>query len=139
MAAAIGSAFTIQEIPTWYATLEKPFYTPPNWVFGPVWTILYLLQGIAFYLVLQAKKVPSTAVPLFLAQLVFNTLWSVVFFGAHLTVWALLIIVVLLWLVFLTIRAFKEASPLAAKLLWPYIAWLSFATLLNIGIIVVNK
>jgi len=140
LAAGIGSLFTAAEIPTWYAALQKPSFNPPNWVFGPVWTVLYLLQGIALYLVISAKeKNTRLAVAVFMVQLVFNTLWSIVFFGAHQVEWALIVIGMLLVLIFATIRVFHEVSPLAGRLLWPYAAWVSFATVLNIGIIVVNK
>jgi len=138
-AGAIGSLTTNSEITTWYAGIDKPSFNPPNWVFGPVWSCLYLLQGIAFYLVLnQPRKRRTAAVGLFIAQLVVNTAWSLLFFGAHAPSWALVDIVVLWSLIVATMFSFGTIRPLAAKLLIPYLAWVTFATALNIGIIVLN-
>ena len=79
-----GSAFTTPAIPLWYAGLNKPFFSPPNWLFAPVWTLLYLMMGVAFYLVWKQKKSHPTAIGLFYLQLALNTLWSIIFFGLHL-------------------------------------------------------
>ena len=138
-AGAIGSLATSSEINTWYATLAKPAFNPPNWVFGPVWSLLYLLQGIAFYLVIkQPHRLRSSAVKFFVLQLIANTLWSLLFFGQHTPAWALADITILWALIVVTIYLFWSIKPLAAALLVPYLAWVTFAAALNIGIIASN-
>jgi len=136
---AIGSLTTNSEITTWYAALDKPSFNPPNWVFGPVWTLLYLMQGLAFYLILsQPRKRRTMAVSLFIAQLLANLAWSLIFFGAHAPAWALVDIIVLWSLIIATIFSFGSINRTASKLLIPYLAWVTFATALNIGVIVLN-
>lgn len=140
-AGIVGSLFTLSEIPTWYATLHKPLLSPPNWVFGPVWTALYLLMGIALYLVwrrgLKTKGVKK-AFAVFGLQLVLNSLWSVVFFGLHNPFLALYIIGAMWVLIVATIIAFRSVSPTAAYLLVPYLAWVTFASYLNYSIWALN-
>jgi benzodiazapine receptor len=143
VAAALGSLATIPNIPTWYAALEKPLLNPPNWVFGPVWTILYTLMGIALYLVIVSKRSVKNQRKLniyllFAAQLTLNALWSITFFGLHLIEAAVAVILILLASIVLTIVKFWPYSPLAAKLLIPYALWVSFAAYLTIGIAFVN-
>lgn len=141
LAGLIGSIFTFSEISNWYIYLAKPSITPPDFVFGPVWTILYILMGIAFYIILKNgnnKKLKKDAVRLFILQLVFNTLWSVVFFGMHSPLAGVLVIVSLLFLIILTIKAFYKISHQAAILLLPYLFWVSFATVLNFWIYILN-
>lgn len=139
IAGGIGSYFTFSEITSWYSTLEKPFFTPPNWVFGPVWTLLYILMGMAFYLVWQTKKGKKVlAYKYYFSQLLLNTLWSIVFFGLHQPVWAFVLILFLWFAIFQTITQFLRIHKLAGQLLYPYIAWVSFASLLNLGIVVLN-
>lgn len=141
LAGIVGSYFTFPAIPTWYATLIKPTIGPPNWIFGPVWTTLYVLMGISLYLIWQKghkKKNIKYAVQLFSLQLLLNVLWSVMFFGLQSPLLALLEIV-LLWLaIFATIRAFYRLSHTAAYMLIPYLAWVSFATILNGAIVYLN-
>lgn len=139
-AGAIGSLATNSEITTWYADLAKPAFNPPNWIFGPVWSALYLLQGIAFYLVIrQPHRLRGRATVLFLLQLVANTLWSLTFFGAHAPAWALADITILWALIVATIFTFWSIRSVSAVLLIPYLAWVTFATALNIGIIALNS
>lgn len=139
-AAAIGSLATIPNIPTWYATLEKPFFNPPNWVFGPVWSVLYLLMGISLYLVWvsRSKQPKRKAFALFGLQLFLNTLWSLTFFGLQVPWLAVGVILALLISIILTMREFNRHSRVAPFLLIPYVAWVSFATLLNISIAALN-
>ena len=139
-AAALGSLATTPNIPTWYATLEKPFFNPPNWVFGPVWTLLYTLIGISLFLVWTHKTTKSKqrAYVIFALQLLLNTLWSSVFFGAHQLWIGLAVILALVMSTVYTIKLFRVHSKLGANLLFPYLAWISFATCLNIGIAVLN-
>jgi benzodiazapine receptor len=141
LAGAIGSLYTMSSIPTWYATLNKPAFTPLNWVFGPVWTTLYVMMGISLYLVvrggLDAAPVRQ-GVFLFAAQLVLNTLWSVAFFGMRSPFLGLVTILALIALVTATIFAFYRVSRPAAWLLVPYLCWGCFATALNAMVWVLN-
>lgn len=134
-AGAIGSIFTFSAIPNWYAYLNKPFFNPPNWIFGPVWTTLYTLMGIAVYLVWKKRK----GIPFwFWVQLVLNALWSILFFGLQNPILAF-VGVVFLWLsIFLTITSFYRIYKTAAYLLVPYLLWVSFASLLNASIALLN-
>ncbi len=133
-AGIVGSFFTISSIPTWYATLNKPFFSPPNWVFAPVWTILYILMGISLYLVWKKKIVPTV----FWIQLILNALWSIIFFGMRNPVLAMVNIIALWISIFLTIKAFNKINKLSGQLLYPYLTWVSFATILNLAIVLLN-
>jgi tryptophan-rich sensory protein len=138
---AVGGLATAGSINTWYVNLSKPFFNPPNWIFGPVWTILYILMGIALYLVWinpPAKKNPHRAEMLFGVQLFLNILWSVIFFGLKNPLAAFLEIILLWAAILLTWQKFKEISKFAANLLVPYLAWVSFAAILNLAIVILN-
>ncbi|HEU5187002.1 MAG TPA: TspO/MBR family protein [Candidatus Saccharimonadales bacterium] len=139
-AAAIGSLATIPNVSTWYAELAKPFFSPPNWVFSPVWTVLYLLMGTSLYLVWTArnKKPKKPALTMFGMQLILNVLWSLVFFGLHAPWAGVVIIVLLLCSIIATMRMFWQISRVASYLLVPYAAWVSFATVLNSAVAVLN-
>ena len=139
-AGIIGSFFTISAIPVWYATLEKPLLNPPGWIFGPVWTTLYLLMGISLWLIWKSdSKEKKRAIWLFFAQLVLNAIWSPLFFGAQ-SIGGALAVIVLLWAaIVLTILVFTKISKVAAWLLVPYILWVSFAAYLNLAIFILNK
>lgn len=140
MAGAIGSLATNSEITTWYAHLAKPAFNPPNWVFGPVWTVLYALQGIAFYFILRSRHSGRhLAIWLFALQIIANTLWSLVFFGLHAGAWALIDIAVLWSLIVACMLQFWSIRPVAGALFIPYLAWVTFATALNIGVVVLNQ
>jgi len=138
----LSGFITQAAIPTWYAGLEKPFFTPPNWLFAPVWTTLYCLMGIAAGLV-WAKgshhKWVKTALYHFGAQLIVNGLWSIVFFGLKSPGIALLVIGLLLYLIIKTIYWFKIVQKSSAYLLYPYLLWVSFASFLNLGIYYLNN
>lgn len=141
LAAAIGSVFTTSAIDTWYVTLNKPFFNPPNWVFAPVWSILYLTMAISLYLVWNGKgekKEKSLGIKYFFAQLILNTLWSILFFGLKSPPLAFLGILLLWVAICLTIRSFSRISKAAELLLIPYLAWVSFATILNLTIVLLN-
>jgi len=140
-AGLIGSAFTTPAIPTWYAALEKPLFTPPNWLFAPAWITLYLLMGISASIVWQrGLDVPRvrTALIIFLIQLILNALWSVVFFGLESPLYGVIVIAVLWIAIVLTIVQFFRISTLAGALLLPYIGWVTFAAALNISIFMLN-
>lgn len=137
---AVGSLagyFTASSVNGWYTTLVKPSFNPPNWLFAPVWTSLYIMMGIALFLVWNsgaAEDVKRTAVTLFIVQLVLNFLWSFVFFYAQQPGWALVNIILMWIFIFLTILWFGKISSLSAWLLVPYICWVSFASVLNYAI-----
>lgn len=140
-AGIVGSVCTAPAIPSWYATLQKPAFTPPNWLFAPAWITLYLLMGIAAFLVwrvgLENRRV-RTALIIFLVQLVLNALWSVVFFGMQSPLYGVIVIAILWLMILLVILKFARISAAAAWLLVPYILWVSFATALNISIWILN-
>lgn len=140
LAGGLGSLATFANIPTWYAGLSKPVFNPPNWVFGPVWTLLYALMGISLYLMWTSisKKSKRSAFTFFGAQLVLNALWSLAFFGLHWPWGGVVIIVLLLVVIVLTIRSFLPISRSAAYLLIPYLTWVSFAAILNIAVGLIN-
>jgi tryptophan-rich sensory protein len=142
-AGLIGSLTMFRgDFDAWYPTLVKPAFTPPSWVFGPVWTTLYLLMGIAAFLVWQKGlrlRAVRVALAWFLVQLVLNALWSPVFFGLHRIGWALVVIVLLWAAIVVTIRHFACVSRVAALLLVPYLLWVSFATVLNAAIWWLNR
>lgn len=137
LAALGGAAFPPD---AWFAALAKPSWQPPNWLFGPVWTTLYLMMGIAAGLVWLRGPSPAvrSALIAFGAQLVLNALWTPVFFGAQALGAALLVIVVLWLAIVLTILHFWRVQRLAAMLLVPYLAWVSFASVLNAALLRIN-
>jgi len=140
-AGAIGSVFTTSAIPTWYATLQKPFFTPPNWLFAPAWITLYILMAIAVFLIWRqglGRKGVKSALVIFLVQLVLNALWSVVFFGLQSPLYGMVVILALWVAILLTIIRFFKLSTAAGALLLPYILWVSFASALNIAIFMLN-
>lgn len=142
-AGLIGSIFTLSSIPTWYAALNKPAFSPPNWVFTPVWTTLYFLMGISLYLVwvkkVDKKSLKGKAYQIFFAQLILNILWSIVFFGLKSPL-AGFVVIVILWLSIIeTIRRFAKVAKTASFLLYPYLIWVTLATILNFSIWVLNK
>lgn len=140
-AGVIGTVFTTSSITGWYSTVTKPELAPPNWIFGPVWTTLFALMGIASFLIwkkgLERRDV-KVALGIFLGQLLLNTLWSIIFFGAQSPKYAF-IEIIFLWLAILTtIITFFRISKPAAWLLLPYIMWVSFAGFLNYSIWMLN-
>lgn len=141
LVAFFGSLATFSSIATWYAHLNKPFFNPPNFIFGPVWSVLYALMAISLFLVwnkgLKHKKVKA-AFEVFILQLLLNLLWSLVFFGLHLPYVGLLVIIALWISIFYTLSLFKKISVTAYWLLVPYIAWVSFAMILNFFVAILN-
>jgi len=143
IAAGLGSVFTTSQIATWYLSLHKPPFNPPNWIFGPVWTLLYTLMGISLYLVWtttaqRTKKLKKTAIQYFILQLLFNSLWSIVFFGMHAPLAAFVVIVGLWFSILVTITKFWTINKLAGQLLIPYILWVTFASVLNFAVVLLN-
>jgi len=140
LAGSIGSLVTFSSITGWYLTLNKPFFTPPNWAFGPVWLTLYLLMGISLFIVWNKRlnKKTRPAIQIFGLQLGLNILWSIVFFGFQ-SISAGLVVIVLMWFAILwTMLRFWKISKPAAWLLVPYIVWVTIATALNAGVWLLN-
>lgn len=129
----IGGWVTAPALPGWYAGLAKPTFNPPNWIFGPVWTALYILMAIAAWLVWRRGEA-RTALRLFALQLVLNALWSPLFFGLHRIDLALIDIVLMWAAIAATALAFRHPSLLAAVLMLPYLGWVSFASGLNLAL-----
>ena len=140
VASFLGNAATIPNIAPWYDALVKPPLNPPNWVFGPVWTLLYVLMGVAFYRILRSPDSArrSRAIWLFAAQLLFNTAWSFAFFAAHSPLLGLVVILPLEVLILATIDAFRRIDGVAAACLVPYALWVAFATYLNAALFALN-
>lgn len=133
----LGSIATQSSVNDWFTTLDKPVFNPPSWVFAPVWTLLYILMGVAFGIVWAKGTYHAwvkTAMYHFGFQLLFNLLWSVVFFGLQSPLFALLVIIALLIVLALTIKWFKIVHPVAAYLLIPYFIWVLYAAALNFEI-----
>lgn len=141
-AGGIGGFFTAKSVKTWYPTLKKPRFTPPRWLFGPVWTTLYILMGISVFFVwrngLDAPGVPL-AFTLFWVQLAVNVVWSAVFFGMRNKAGGLVVIVALWLLILAAILTSFQVSAAAGGLLIPYILWVSIATYLNAGLWRLNR
>ena len=137
LAGYIGSLFTTPAIPTWYAALNKPSFTPPNAVFAPVWTTLFLLMGVALFLVWRKglyRKNVRIALIIFSIQLILNVLWSIMFFGLKSPLAGFIEIIIIWIAIFFTILYFYKISKVSAILLIPYILWVSFAMVLNYSI-----
>lgn len=140
LAGASGAVFTASSVSGWYASLNKPYYNPPSWIFGPVWTILFALMGVSLYLILGMKndEKRKRAINLFVYQFILNVLWSLLFFGLK-QPWLAYVDIVGLWiLIFLTIKSFLKLNKTAGWLLYPYLAWVSFASLLNLSVAFLN-
>lgn len=139
--AGVGGVVTAGAVRTWYPNLRKPSWNPPSRLFGPVWSVLYLMMAVAAWLIWRARDVGdvTNALGLFGAQLAFNLSWSVIFFGLRKPGWALGEIVLLWLLIAATILTFSMHDPIAAALLLPYLAWVTFAAVLNNAIFRLNK
>jgi tryptophan-rich sensory protein len=134
LAGAIGGFFTASSVKTWYATLTKPSFNPPSWLFSPVWITLYVLMGIALFLVWRKglhHKGVKIAIYVFGVQLALNALWSILFFGLKMPLLAFIEILILWGFILVTLLKFKKISKLAGYLLLPYLLWVSFAAVLN--------
>ncbi len=140
LAAFIGSAATNPHIPIWYSSLNKPSFSPPNWIFGPVWTILYFLMASSLYIIVteKSKKPKRTAIQLYMVQLFLNTLWSVLFFSFKNIDLAFMEILLLWVAIVITIIFFEKINKKAAYLLLPYLLWVGFASFLNLNVLLLN-
>jgi len=140
LAGLLGSIFTVSSIKTWYVLLEKPFFSPPGWLFGPVWVLLYTLMGIAAYLVWQKRqtKGAKSALWLYVIHLIFNALWSIIFFGMKNPGLAFFEILILWGLILAVALKFSKIDKSAGLLFIPYILWVSFAAILNFSVWMLN-
>ena len=139
-AAGVGGCFTVSSVRTWYPRLLKPAGTPPSWVFGPVWSVLYLLMGTAAWLVWQERSSHvSLPLVLFFGQLILNAAWSFIFFGLRRPGLALIEILILLLAIALTTMSFSAHSRYAFWLMMPYLGWVAYATYLNLGLWRLNR
>ncbi|MBN2270831.1 MAG: tryptophan-rich sensory protein [Sedimentisphaerales bacterium] len=137
----VGSFFTRDSVTTWYSDLSRPSFTPPDWAFGVVWPILYIMMGISAFLVWNRgidKREVKAALGVFVVQLVLNGVWTPIFFGLHMIALALVEIVLLWAAILTTIHVFWRISKPAAFLLLPYILWVSFAVILNAALWFLN-
>ena len=142
LAGFVGSIFTRASVSTWYATLNKPSFTPPGWVFGPVWITLYVLMGISAFMVWNQgldKREVKIALLFFGIQLILNAFWSAAFFGLRSPFAGLIVIAVLWAFILLTILYFFKVSDMAGVLLLPYMGWVSFAVILNALLFAMNR
>jgi tryptophan-rich sensory protein len=138
LAGVVGSIFTAPAVGTWFKTLVKPVFAPPNWVFGPVWSMLFFLMGISLYLVWNKKGNKEQALQFFAIQLFLNIAWSFLFFGLR-SPYLAFIGIIFLWIAILfTIIKFYKINKISAYLLVPYILWVSFAAILNCSLWILN-
>lgn len=136
----LGSVFTSPAIDNWYSDLNKPFFNPPNWLFSPVWTVLFIMMGVSLFFIIdsQESEKRSLAISIFSIQLFLNFLWTVLFFVFHLPIIAF-VEGIILWLAILfSIISTCRVSKIAGYLLLPYIIWISFAVVLNLSIVMMN-
>lgn len=137
-AGAVGSLFTISAISVWYAALQKPWFTPPNWLFAPVWLLLYFLMGVTLYLLWGRRPRSKGALGAFGVQLALNVTWSAVFFGAHELFYGFVVILALWVAILVTMALSYRVSKSAVALFVPYILWVTIASALNYYIWVLN-
>jgi len=140
LAALLGSLFTTSGVKSWYPMINKPSWNPPSWLFGPVWTVLFLMMGVALYIVWKqgVGEKRRLAIKVFFIQLGLNVLWSALFFGLR-NFWLAYAEILVLWaLIFMTINKFNKVSKLAGGLLVPYLMWVTFASFLNLTIASLN-
>lgn len=138
----LSGMVTRDSITTWYPTLRKPVFNPPNWIFGPVWSVLYVMMGIAAGIIWTSnfeEKIVKKALGFFAIQLALNALWSYLFFGLHNPLLAFIEIIILWLLIFETYNQFRKIDKVASYLLLPYLAWVGFATVLNFSIWWLNR
>lgn len=136
----VGSVWTRETVTTWYPALIKPSWTPPNWVFGPVWTLLYLMIAMSGWLIYQAENSQNRSIALgfYTIQLFLNFIWPLLFFSLQNPLWGLIDILLLCLFISLTILKAWEVRPIAAVLLIPYLFWVVYAASLNAGVWLLN-
>ena len=136
----VSGVFTVEGVKGWYRTLNKPFFNPPDYLFGPVWTLLYALMGVSLFFILGLQPSPQRkrAIVIFATQMILNFFSSIIFFSRHAPGWALVEIAALWGCILYMIISFYRLHRVAGALQWPYMAWVSFASLLNGAIVYLN-
>ena len=122
----------------WYSLINKPSFNPPSWIFAPVWTTLYLMMTIAIWLFWHSKNRDMNTIYIYFIHIVFNTTWSVVFFGLHQIFYALLVLIALISLIIILIKRFKRVNVLSFYLMFPYLLWCCYALILNFNLLILN-
>ena len=137
-ASLIGGLATVTFKEPWYSLLNKPIFNPPDWVFGPVWTILYLLMTISIWMYWHSKNKEMNTIYIYFIHIVFNTTWSVVFFGLHQILLALIVLLILIILIIILILKFKRVNKVSSYLMIPYLLWSCYALFLNFNLYILN-
>lgn len=139
LAGFIGSYFTIPNIKTWYVNINKPSFNPPDWIFSPVWLSLYTLIGISFYLFHKKDRFKSRKVYIIYGfHLLLNAIWSIIFFGMHEILFALIDLILIIITLIILMRYFFSLNRISAYMLAPYLIWICFAAILNYNILLLN-
>ena len=137
-ASLIGGLATINFKEPWYSLLNKPVFNPPDWIFAPVWTILYLMMTVAVWIFWHTKNKNINTIYIYFIHLIFNTTWSLVFFVFHNMVLALIILIILIALIINLILRFKRVNMFSVYLMIPYLLWCCFALILNTSLVILN-
>jgi len=137
-ASAIGGMATIGFKEPWYSLLIKPSYNPPDWIFAPVWTTLYLMMTLAIWIFWHSKNKNMNTIYIYFIHLIFNTTWSVVFFIFHKIFLALVVLVILIFLIIVLIVRFKDVNMVSCYLMIPYLLWCCYALILNFSLFILN-
>jgi translocator protein len=137
-ASAIGGYVTVGFKEPWYSLINKPSFNPPSWIFAPVWTILYFMITIAIWKFWHSKNRDMNTIYIYFIHIVFNTTWSIVFFGLHKILLALLVLMILIYLIIILILRFKRVNMLSFYLMIPYLLWCCFALTLNFSLFLIN-
>ena len=137
-ASTIGGLATVGFKEPWYSLINKPSFNPPSWIFAPVWTILYLMMTIAIWQFWHSKNRDMNTIYIYFIHIVFNTTWSIVFFGLHKILFALLVLMILIYLIIILILRFKRVNMLSFYLMIPYLLWCCFALILNFNLFLLN-
>ena len=137
-ASFIGGLVTISLKEPWYSELVKSSYNPPDWIFAPVWTTLYLMMALAVWFFWHSKKRDIKTIYIYFIHIVFNTTWSIVFFGLHQILLALLVLLILIFLIIILILRFKRVNSISYYLMIPYLLWCCYALFLNINLLILN-
>ena len=137
-ASVIGGFVTVGFKEPWYSLINKPSFNPPSWIFAPVWTILYLMMTIAIWLVWHSKNRDMNTIYIYFIHIVFNTTWSIVFFGLHKILFALFILMLLIYLIIILILRFRRVNMLSFYLMIPYLLWCCYALILNFSLFLLN-
>ena len=137
-ASVIGGLVTVGFKEPWYSLINKPTFNPPSWVFAPVWTTLYLMMTIAIWLFWHSRNREMNTIYIYFIHIVFNTTWSIVFFGLHQILLALAVLMILIFLIVILIIRFKRVNSVSYYLMIPYLLWCCYALFLNINLLILN-